>query len=77
MNNAPRSSGGTQSALAVCLATLGRFEEAESLQRGAYAALQQSRGQQDRRTQEASQGLVALYEAWGKPEDAQRSKNGR
>jgi serine/threonine protein kinase/tetratricopeptide (TPR) repeat protein len=61
----------TQSLLGACLTALGRYAEAEPLLRGSYATLQRVRGKQDDRyTQEARVRLAALYEAWGRPEQA-------
>jgi len=60
----------TSSALGACLTTLQRFEEAEPLLLDGYAALQAQRGPRDQRTRQTLDRLIALYEAWGKPERA-------
>ena len=56
------------SALGACLTALGRYEEAEPLLTEGYRVLSSQHGGQDARTQAARRYLVALYEAWGKPE---------
>ena len=56
------------SVLGSCLAEKGRFEEAERLMREGYPTLVAARRECTRYTIEASQRLLAVYEAWGKPE---------
>ena len=69
----------TAAALGVCLAALARYDEAETLLQQSYQILDAHRGRQDRYTQRALAGLVALYEAWGKPDRARayRDRPGR
>ena len=57
-----------QSLLGRCLTGLGRYDEAEPLLLAAYAGLQATRGDQDAHTAQAREALVALYEAWDRPE---------
>jgi tetratricopeptide (TPR) repeat protein len=61
---------GTASELGACLTALGRYREAEALLRPAYDGLLADVGAGDDRTKQARAHLVALYEAWGKPETA-------
>ena len=53
-----------------CLADLGRRAEAEPLLLGAYENLSRSTGPTAGATRQALEQLVALYEAWGRPERA-------
>ena len=55
-----------------CLTALGRFDEAERLLLGSFAALRESHGLEHEYTHKARLALVALYEAWERPEEAQR-----
>ncbi len=55
---------------AACLTKLGRFEQAEELLFAAHSVLQAKLGEQHRRTLQATEFLVELYEAWNKPEKA-------
>lgn len=57
-----------ESALGGCLAALKKYDEAEPLLTSSYATLKAKRGERNRTTQETVKRLVALYEAWGKPE---------
>ncbi len=50
----------------------GRFAEAESLLEEAFTGLQAARGTEDSFTQGAIGSLIALYEAWGRPDDVAR-----
>lgn len=61
-----------QSVLGNCLSRLGHFDEAEPLLIEAKDVLQERRGLRHRHTREALEGLVLLYEAWGKPREATR-----
>jgi hypothetical protein len=61
-----------ESALGRCLTGLGRFEEAERLLTESARVLQSARGDRYATTQAAMNGLVGLYEAWGKPGEAAR-----
>lgn len=54
------------------LVAAGDFEEAESTLLVAYEALESQRGRDDRFTQRGLQRLVDLYEAWDRPDDADR-----
>jgi serine/threonine-protein kinase len=60
----------TQSALGENLTVQKRFDEAEPLLIEGHKTLGASLGPRDPRTEEARRRLVALYEAWGKPEAA-------
>jgi tetratricopeptide (TPR) repeat protein len=60
----------TQSALGENLTVQSRYDEAEPLLIESHKILRASLGQKDPRTEEARRRLVALYEAWGKPEHA-------
>ncbi|MCG8409231.1 MAG: serine/threonine-protein kinase [Phycisphaerales bacterium] len=62
----------TETLLAACLITLGRFEEAEPLLLNCYSVLEKARTLSSPITQAALLQLVELYEAWDKPEEAAR-----
>ena len=62
--------------LGACLTAEGRYAEAEALLLRAHAGLESSRGRDHERTVEARQRLVALYEAWGRPDRAARWRAG-
>jgi len=62
--------GYTQALLGRCLAAQRRFTDAEPLLLKGYELLREKRGAGREETREAAGGLVALYEAWGKPERA-------
>ncbi len=66
----------SESALGACLTAEGRYAEAESLLLRAEAGLESARGPDHERTVEARQRLVALYEAWGRPDRAARWRAG-
>lgn len=51
-----------------CLLRLGQFEEAEALLLEGLQVYQTRHGPEDFRTEEVLSTLIALYEAWGKPE---------
>jgi serine/threonine-protein kinase len=53
-----------------CLTALKRYGEAESLLLSAYQALQPHAAREPGPRREALDGIVMLYEAWGKPEQA-------
>jgi serine/threonine-protein kinase len=59
-------------ALGECLALQGRHAEAEALLLDSYDIAQKRFGPADPRTQTAKERLVTLYEAWAKPEQADR-----
>jgi non-specific serine/threonine protein kinase/serine/threonine-protein kinase len=60
----------SESVLGACLTAERRFPEAEALLLQARAGLESSRGHDHERTVEARRRLVALYEAWGRPDRA-------
>ncbi len=60
-----------QTGLGKCLTALERFEEAETHLTAAYEALRVTLGDQHERTNNAREALIELYEAWGKPEQAE------
>ncbi len=60
-----------KAALATCLTSMRRFEEAERLLLEGYATLRAASGVEDPYTQDALTRLVTLYEAWGKPDLAE------
>ncbi len=60
----------TKSILGSCYVGLGRFEGAEPLLRDSYPLIAQARGSDHRRSQQALQRILDLYEVWGKPEQA-------
>ncbi|MEY2521064.1 MAG: eukaryotic-like serine/threonine-protein kinase, partial [Verrucomicrobiota bacterium] len=62
----------TQGALGECLTAQHRMEEAETLLLESHTAFNQALGANDPRTRDARRGLLALYEAWGKPDKAAR-----
>ena len=62
----------TASALGECLTTQKRYAEADPLLTDSYNALKLKLGDRDKRTTEARQRLVKLYELWGKPDLAER-----
>jgi tetratricopeptide (TPR) repeat protein len=62
--------GYTEALLGSCLKGEGRFEEAEPLLLKGYEILRAKRGDGREETREAAGGLVALYDAWGKPDQA-------
>jgi tetratricopeptide (TPR) repeat protein/tRNA A-37 threonylcarbamoyl transferase component Bud32 len=54
-----------------CLTELGRYREAEAALLAAYPVIQAQRGEEHPWTTRTADRLVALYEAWGKPEQAE------
>ncbi len=60
----------SKSALGACLVAGRRFREAEGLLLQGYEGLRTFRGDTHERTVEARSRLVALYEAWGRPDRA-------
>ncbi|MCH7812431.1 MAG: serine/threonine protein kinase [Planctomycetes bacterium] len=60
----------TRSVLGAALAGLGRYVEAEPLLLAGYEVITRDRGAQHRRTYEAIQRVIFLYDAWGKHEQA-------
>ena len=55
-----------------CLAAQERFEEAEPLLAESHPVLLERRGVGDRRALQAVARVVALYERWGRSEEAER-----
>lgn len=55
-----------------CLADLGRKEQAEAALLSAHGMLERAVGARDWRTQKVVGELVALYQAWSRPADAER-----
>ena len=53
------------------LASQGLFEEAEPLVLEAYPDIVRDRGAAHRRTREAVQRIIDLYEAWERPDRAE------
>ena len=62
--------GEADGTLGYCLLAMRRFEEAESLLLGSYSMIQAGRGDSYLGTRTALDRIIALYEAWGKPEQA-------
>jgi hypothetical protein len=60
----------TQSALGECLASLERYDEAESLLLESYSRLAPRGNEPSVEARTTGGHLVRLYEAWGKPERA-------
>jgi len=65
----------SRSVLGECLARQRRFAEAEPLVVESYEALKAFRGEQDERTVEALARVVALYEAWKRPDAAAKYRH--
>ena len=61
-----------QSLLGACLAAQGRFADAEPLLRDGHAGLEAKTTSRSRETRDARARLQALYQAWGRPDDARR-----
>ena len=57
---------------ALCLVELGRYSEAEPMLLEDLRLLQAARGAGDSTTERARTALVRCYEAWGKPEEADK-----
>jgi serine/threonine-protein kinase len=62
----------TRSVLGCCYARLGRFEEAEPLLLNSYPWIRDDRGVGHKRTVQACERIIELYELWGKPDEAAR-----
>ena len=60
----------TRSIFGVALAGLGRFQEAEQHVLESYEKIRDNRGAGRRRTREALERIIFLYEQWGKPDQA-------
>jgi serine/threonine protein kinase/Tfp pilus assembly protein PilF len=65
-----------ESLLGACLTALARYDEAEPLLVNANAALKDVAGQQGREATATRDRLVALYEAWARPEKAAAYRSG-
>jgi tetratricopeptide (TPR) repeat protein len=57
--------------LGTCLGNLGRFEEAEGLLIQSYEALRAAGDSEKRRTEDALERLVDLYDVWGRGAQAE------
>ena len=55
-----------------CLRLQGQYDEAETVLLEAYENLQRTLGDEHFRTQEAVKNLVELYDAWQRPDDADK-----
>jgi tetratricopeptide (TPR) repeat protein len=53
-----------------CRSLLGKFDEAEALLIPSYEHLKEEKGAMDIRTQRARRSIIALYELWGREEQA-------
>ncbi|MFL6198476.1 MAG: tetratricopeptide repeat protein [Thermoanaerobaculia bacterium] len=62
----------TESVLGAALAGQGRFAEAETLLVPSYPVLRDKVGAGAEKTQKILRSLVELYEAWGRPREAER-----
>ena len=56
--------------LATCQAGLGKFEQAETVLRETHAHLETTRGAKDPQTRQVTEALADVYEAWGRPDEA-------
>jgi serine/threonine protein kinase/tetratricopeptide (TPR) repeat protein len=63
-----------QSVLGACLTEERRYQEAEPFLLGSYPVLKSKRGEGSREARAALEGVVRLYEAWGKPNKAAEYK---
>ena len=59
-------------ALGGCLTVGQRYREAEPLLVESYPIIKAKTGERSRETRKALKRVLALYEAWGKPEKAAR-----
>ncbi|MCP3963439.1 MAG: tetratricopeptide repeat protein [bacterium] len=59
-----------ESVLGEILTRLGRYEAAEPLLHAAYPVLRDEKGERSPRSRDALARIVALYEAWGRPDKA-------
>jgi len=60
----------SESVLGASLSARGRFEQAEALLIESYPVIRNHRGEWARETVDALGRIIALYEAWGKPDKA-------
>jgi hypothetical protein len=56
--------------LGACLADQGRFDESEALLLETYKTLRETRGLKNRLVQANLVHVIALYDAWGRPDEA-------
>ena len=61
-----------KSGLGACLAAQGQYTEAEPLLKEGYTLLVEKRSPRHANTRRALEHLIALYDAWGKPDEAAR-----
>ncbi|MEM7585469.1 MAG: serine/threonine-protein kinase [Acidobacteriota bacterium] len=66
------STSQTRMFMGQCLSRLGRLDEAEPYLLAALEGHREARGPSNENTLEALDSLAALYDAWGRPEDAER-----
>ncbi len=66
--------GTSDGALGECLTTQQRYAEAEPLLLDGYRIMKSSAGERDPRTVEVIRRLITLYEAWGRPQEAERRR---
>jgi tetratricopeptide (TPR) repeat protein len=59
-----------------CLTVLKQYDEAEQKLRGALDDLMRAKGPRHRRTRAVAEHLASLYEAWGRPQDAEAVRSG-
>lgn len=57
-----------QSTLGICLISLQKYQESEQLLLSAHDYFQQHPGHEEKIIREGQEGLIKLYEAWGRPE---------
>jgi tetratricopeptide (TPR) repeat protein len=68
--------GASEGALGECLTTQKRYAEAEPLLQRSYATMKVVQGERSPLTLEAVRRLAALYQTWGKREQAARYRAG-
>ncbi|MEE8153400.1 MAG: tetratricopeptide repeat protein [Phycisphaerales bacterium] len=61
----------TQSVLGGCLVRLGRYEQAKPLLVESLPIIRERWGEQQKHTLAALDRIISLYEAWGKPQEAE------
>jgi len=72
MTDAQPLIGSSESLLGECLTCLGRYDEAEPLLVGGYEAIRGAQSGRPEWISRAQQRVIRLYEAWGKPDQAER-----
>lgn len=65
-----------QSLLGECLTRLGQYSQAESLLVGSLPTIEKCRGEKYAERQKAIDRIIALYEAWGRPDKAAAYRTG-